>query len=59
MRRRSTRNMRYDQESGGGIPRVSAGLGLKTKKIVNPDYLMIQDEVRAEFGRMGFEVIPS
>jgi methylamine---corrinoid protein Co-methyltransferase len=32
---------------------------LKTKKIVNPDYLRIQDEVRAEFGRMGFEVLPS
>ena len=32
---------------------------LKTKKIVNPDYLRIQDEVRAEFGRMGFDVLPS
>ena len=32
---------------------------LKTKKIVNADYLRIQDEVRAEFGRMGFEVLAS
>jgi methylamine--corrinoid protein Co-methyltransferase len=32
---------------------------LKTKKIVNQDYLRIQDEVRAEFRGMGFDVLPS
>jgi len=32
---------------------------LKTKKIINQEYLKIQDEVRAEFGQMGFEVLAS
>ncbi|MDD4998564.1 MAG: monomethylamine:corrinoid methyltransferase, partial [Syntrophales bacterium] len=32
---------------------------LKTKKIINPDYLKIQDQVRDEFRRAGFEVLPS
>jgi hypothetical protein len=32
---------------------------LKTKKIVNKEYLKIQDEVRAEFKEMGIEVLPS
>jgi methylamine---corrinoid protein Co-methyltransferase len=32
---------------------------LKSKKIVNRDYLRIQDEVRAEFSEMGFAVLPS
>ena len=32
---------------------------LKTKKIINPDYLKIQDKVRSEFRRAGFEVLPS
>jgi len=32
---------------------------LKTKKIMNEDYLKIQDEVRAEFKKMGIEVLPS
>jgi len=32
---------------------------LKTKKIVHPDYLRTQDEVREEFREMGFEVLPS
>lgn len=32
---------------------------LATQKIVNGDYLKSQDEVREEFGRMGFAVLPS
>ncbi|MCE5262913.1 MAG: monomethylamine:corrinoid methyltransferase [Deltaproteobacteria bacterium] len=32
---------------------------LKTKKIVNADYLRVQDAVRAEFNGLGFEVFPS
>jgi len=32
---------------------------LKTKKIINSDYLRIQDEVRGEFRGMGFEILPS
>ncbi len=32
---------------------------LKTKKIINKEYLKIQDEVRAEFKEMGFEVLRS
>lgn len=32
---------------------------LKTKRIINKDYLRIQDEVRAEFKQMGFEILPS
>jgi hypothetical protein len=32
---------------------------LKTRKIVNADYLRIQEEVRAEFGQLGFEVLAS
>jgi hypothetical protein len=32
---------------------------LKTKKIVNAEYLKIQDEIRAEFKEMGIEVLPS
>ena len=31
---------------------------LKTKKIVNEEYLKIQDEVRTEFKEMGLEVLP-
>jgi len=32
---------------------------LKTKKIIQADYLKIQDEVRAEFKEMGLAVLPS
>ena len=32
---------------------------LKTRKIVNEDYLKIQDELRVEFKEMGLEVLPS
>ena len=32
---------------------------LKTKKIINEEYLKIQDDVRAEFKEMGLEVLPS
>jgi hypothetical protein len=32
---------------------------LKTGKIHNKEYLKIQDEVRAEFGKMGLEVVQS
>jgi hypothetical protein len=32
---------------------------LKSKKIVNEDYLKIQDKVRTEFKEMGLEVLPS
>jgi len=32
---------------------------LQTKTIVNEQYLKIQDEVRAQFKEMGFEVLPS
>jgi len=32
---------------------------LKTKKIINEEYLKIQDNVRAEFQKMGLEVLPS
>lgn len=32
---------------------------LKTRAIVNEEYLKIQDEVRAEFKEMGLEVLPS
>ena len=32
---------------------------LKTKRIINKDYLRIQDEIRAEFKQMGFEILPS
>jgi hypothetical protein len=32
---------------------------LKTKKIINDDYLKIQDEIRGEFKEMGLEVLPS
>jgi len=32
---------------------------LKTKKIINPDYLKTQDEVRAEFKEMGLDIRPS
>jgi hypothetical protein len=32
---------------------------LKTKKIINEDYLRIQDEIREEFRQMGFNILPS
>jgi hypothetical protein len=32
---------------------------LKTKKIINEDYLRIQDEIREEFRQMGFTILPS
>lgn len=32
---------------------------LKTKKIINADYLKLQDETRAEFKELGLEVCPS
>ncbi len=32
---------------------------LKTRKIINEEYLKTQDEVRAEFKEMGFEVLCS
>ena len=43
-----TKGFRYDQV-----------YDLKTKKIINDDYLKIQDEVRAEYQEMGLEVLPS
>ena len=43
-----TKGFRYDQV-----------YDLKTKKIINDDYLKIQEEVRAEYQEMGLEVLPS
>jgi len=43
-----TKGFRYDQV-----------YDLKTQKIINDDYLKIQDEVRAEYQELGLEVLPS
>jgi len=43
-----TKGFRYDQV-----------YDLESKKIINDEYLRIQDEVRAEFKEMGLEVLPS